>query len=101
MVEINYAYQKTVSFSQYSLFNQCPHQWYLKYVKKLKDDSPSIHLIFGTSMHETLQLFFETMYKKTLKKAEELDLVSDFKDRFLKEYKQSLLKNKVQHFSSS
>ena len=101
MVEINYAYQKTVSFSQYSLFNQCPHQWYLKYVKKLKDDSPSIHLIFGTSMHETLQLFFETMYKKTLKKAEELDLVSDFKDRFLKEYKQSLLKNKGQHFSSS
>jgi hypothetical protein len=101
MAEIDYRYQKTVSFSQYSLFNQCPHQWYLKYVKKLKDDKPSIHLIFGTSMHETLQLFFETMYKKTLKKAEELDLIGDFKERFLSEYKKSLSKNKGQHFSSS
>jgi hypothetical protein len=101
MSEIDYRFQKSVSYSQYSLFNQCPHQWYLKYVKKIKDDKPSIHLVFGTSMHETLQMFFEVMYNKSLKKAEELDLVGDFKDRFLKIYKETLKKNKGQHFSSS
>jgi hypothetical protein len=101
MSEIDYRFQKSVSYSQYSLFNQCPHQWYLKYVKKIKDDKPSIHLVFGTSMHETLQMFFEVMYNKSLKKAEELDLIGDFKDRFLKIYKETLKKNKGQHFSSS
>lgn len=101
MNNIDFRYQKSVSFSQYSLYNQCPHQWYLKYVKKIKDDKPSIHLVFGTSMHETLQLFLDTMYKKTLKKAEEIDLVSDFKERFIKIYKETLDKNKKVHFSSS
>ena len=101
MSNIDFRFQKSVSFSQYSLFNQCPHQWYLKYVKKLRDDKPSIHLVFGTSMHETLQLFFDTMYRKTLKKAEQLDLIGDFKERFLRVYKETLEKNKGVHFSSS
>ena len=101
MSNIDFRFQKSVSFSQYSLFNQCPHQWYLKYVKKLRDDKPSIHLVFGTSMHETLQLFFDTMYRKTLKKAEQLDLIGDFKERFLRVYKETLEKNKGAHFSSS
>lgn len=101
MSEIDYRFQKSVSYSQYSLFNQCPHQWYLKYIKKIKDDKPSIHLVFGTSMHETLQMFFDVMYNKSLKKAEELDLIGDFKERFLKIYKETLTKNKSVHFSTS
>lgn len=101
MAEIDYRYQKTVSYSQYSLYNQCPHQWYLKYVKKIRKDNPSIHLIFGTSMHETLQLFFETMYNKSIKRAEEINLVEDFKERFLSLYKKTLKDNKGKHFSSS
>jgi hypothetical protein len=57
MTEIDYRYQKTVSYSQYSLFNQCPHQWYLKYVKKLKDDTPQN--IFTENNVQALSSFTE------------------------------------------
>ena len=33
---INYAYQKSVSYSQYSMYKQCNFRWYLNYVKKQK-----------------------------------------------------------------
>ena len=33
-LNINYAYQKAVSYSQYSTYSQCQYRWYLNYVKK-------------------------------------------------------------------
>ena len=44
-----------ISYSQISMYNDCPLRWKLKYVDKVSISESSIHLIFGTAMHEVLQ----------------------------------------------
>lgn len=44
-----------VSFSQYSMWSTCPHQYKLSYIDGLRDSSSNIHSVFGSAMHETLQ----------------------------------------------
>ena len=43
--EIDYRFQSTVSYSQYSIWRKCPHQWFLDYGKGLIKYSQSIHTI--------------------------------------------------------
>ena len=38
--EVNYAYQKTISYSQMSMYRSCPHKWALQYKEGHYDDSP-------------------------------------------------------------
>ena len=44
-----------VSFSQYSMWSSCPHQYKLSYIDDLRESSSNIHSVFGSAMHETLQ----------------------------------------------
>ena len=99
-VEIDYRYQKTISFSQYSTYRHCPHQWYLNYVKKQYDFKPSVNLVFGTSMHEALQHYLQTMYDTSAAEADRIDLVEYFKERFRENYKSSVKDHKGVHFST-
>lgn len=88
---------KSVSFSQYSMFRQCPHQWYLTYVKGYREFKPGINLTFGTSFHETLQHYVKVMFEDTLKKADEIDLEGYLKERLIENYTSTA---KGKHFSS-
>ena len=63
-----------VSYSQLSTYNQCAHRWKLKYIDKLSVSKDSIHLLFGTSMHTTLQTYLDSYYNKTVAEADALDL---------------------------
>ena len=65
---------KKISYSQYSLWKQCPYQWKLQYVDGIRDYTDSIHTMFGTSMHEVIQTFLTVMYNDTAKMAEALPL---------------------------
>jgi len=65
---------KKISYSQYSLWQQCPYQWKLQYVDGIRDYTDSIHTMFGTSMHEVVQTFLTVMYNDTAKLAEQLPL---------------------------
>jgi Lhr-like helicase len=89
-LSINYAYQKSVSFSQY--------QWFLAYVKKQKVFKPGIHLLYGTSLHEALQEFLRLMYDESIKAAEEMGLSEYFQQRMLENYKNDLEQNKSEHY---
>jgi hypothetical protein len=44
-----------ISYSQYSKYAKCPRSWELAYKENLRTRDPSIHTLFGTSFHETLQ----------------------------------------------
>jgi hypothetical protein len=92
--------QKTVSYSQYSLHKTCPYLWYSQYAKGLYQFKPSIHLVFGTSLHETLQLWLKVMYTQSGSAADKMDLELDFKQRLLQEYKKRVQENNNEHFSS-
>lgn len=92
--------KKTVSYSQYSLYKTCPYLWYSQYVKGLYNFKPSIHLVFGTSIHETLQLWLKVMYTQSASAADKMDLCLDFKQRFIEEYKKRVQEYNGEHFSS-
>ena len=97
---INYGYQKGVSYSQFSMYNQCPRKWELQYKEGHKVVEQSIHMTFGTAIHETLQHYFDVMYNESIIKADEIDLESHFEGAFREEYKKGYTKNKEQHFSN-
>lgn len=84
--EINHAFQKSVSYSQYSLWASCPHKWYLTYVENKQPYQASIHTTFGTAFHETLQAYITTMYEESGAAADKMDLESLFQERFREVY---------------
>lgn len=92
--------QKVISHSQYTVYKTCPYQWYLRYIEKIKPFSSTIHTIFGTAMHETLQNYLTVMYKLTAKKADEIDLEEYLADRFIAAYTEEKKKNEDKDFST-
>lgn len=49
---------KYISYSQYTQYINCPKQYELTYIHKLSIHKPSIHTIIGTSVHETIQYYY-------------------------------------------
>ena len=96
--DIDWATQKGISYSQYSLYNQCQHRWYLQYAKKIKVFEPSIHLVFGTAFHETLQEYIKVMYSESAKAADALDLETFLKEKMVESYKEIYDNNGNIHF---
>ena len=99
-LNINHAYQKAVSYSQYSTYSQCQYRWYLNYIKKESAFSHSIHTVYGTAMHETMQTYLQTMYDKSIKEADDIDLPKLLEENLIKTYKEALEDNKGEHFST-
>ena len=76
-----------ISYSQISMYNDCPLHWKLKYVDKLIMFEHNIHLIFGTAMHEVIQHYLNVMYAETAKKADEIDLDKMLRDNLIEQFK--------------
>ncbi len=93
-------YQKKISFSQYSVYESCPYRWYLTYVKNNYLFSSSIHAVFGTAIHETIQEYLRVFYGESAKAADSIDLDSFFEKAFRKEYKKEVENNEGKHFSN-
>lgn len=97
---INYAYQNTVSYSQYSMFSECQYRWYLSYVKKHKEKKPGVALSFGTAFHEVLQHYLTVLFEESVKASEALDLSQMLKDKISECYKEALEENGGVHYST-
>lgn len=91
---------KTISHSQYTIYKACPHQWQLRYVQKIRPFSGSIHTVFGTAMHETLQEYFRVMYTVSIKAADDIDMEELLMTRFLFNYEKEIISNEGIHFST-
>jgi len=83
-----------VSFSQYSMWSSCPHQYKLNYIDKLGESSSNVHTIFGTAMHETIQHYLSVMYGVSKKQADEIN-----KDKLLLENMRNAYKSEVEKMS--
>ena len=100
--EINFAFQRNISYSQMSIFGSCAHRWKLQYKDKIKKFDSSIHTVFGTSIHESLQHYLDVAYEKSFAAANrEIDLNEDFQHRFISEYQSQYKKNKNTNFSDA
>ena len=84
--EMDWETQKNISYTQLSAWMECPHRWKQMYIDKIKQP-PSIHLSFGTAMHETLQEYMELMYNKGQQAADEFDAHKHFQAGFMLLYK--------------
>jgi hypothetical protein len=99
--EINYAFQKNISYSQMSMYWSCPKKWALQYRDGHKVFTSTIHTVFGSSIHETVQNYLHVLYEENGAAADEIDLEEYFEDRFRENYIKQYNDNKKTHFSSS
>lgn len=51
-----------ISYTQFSMYQACPHSWELAYAKRLRTKEPNINLLFGTAMHNTIQSWLTVLY---------------------------------------
>jgi hypothetical protein len=98
--DINYAFENSVSYSQYSTYKSCPYKWYLAYCKGLRVYEATIMTVFGTSFHETLQNYIKVMFEEGEEKADEIDLHKYFKTIFTEVYQKEFDKVK-KHFTTA
>ena len=78
-----------ISYSQISMYNECPFRWKLNYVDDLRIFESNIHLIFGTAMHEVLQTYLEIMYNDSVKNADLLNLREMLINKLIEQFKNS------------
>lgn len=83
------SYVNRVSYSQYSMWSQCPHKWKLIYIDKIKDEKPSIHLIFGSAMGYTIQIYLTALYTNGASYADQLELKDVLREALAKEYQKA------------
>ena len=98
--EINFAFQKAISYSQLSMFNECPKKWSLQYREGHKQFTSSIHTVFGTALHEVLQHYLTVMYEKSFVEADKLNTSEMLEETLREEYVKQYKSNNKQHFSS-
>lgn len=99
--EVQYGFQKSISYSQLSIFSNCPFRWGLHYRDGYKVYTPSIHAVFGTALHETLQKYLTVFYEESTAAADRIDLESMLKESLRTEYQKTYTKNKNIHFSNA
>ena len=78
-----------ISYSQISMYNECPMRWKLNYVDDLRIFESNIYLIFGTAMHEVLQKYLEVMYYDTAKRADMIGLDRVLREKMVEGFKQA------------
>ena len=99
-VAIDYAFQKSISYSQLSMYLSCPKKWALQYKDGHKVPSFSINMTFGTVVHETLQNYLSVMYNESGVKADAINIEEYFEERFRENYAKGYKNNKNVHFSN-
>jgi len=98
--EIDWINQKVISYSQFSMFTECPKKWSLQYREGHKQFTSTIHTVFGTALHEVLQHYLTVMYEESGAEADRINTYDMFEEKLREEYKTQYKKNNNQHFSS-
>ena len=98
--KLNFATEKNISYSQLSMFTQCPKKWALQYRDGHKISEQSIHMTFGTALHEVLQHYLDIMYGKSGAEADRINIEEYWEDTLRSCYAEDYKRNKNQHFSS-
>ena len=84
---------RSVSYSQYNIWSQCPYRWKLLYIDGRKTFTDTIFTLFGTTMHEVIQVYLNKMYTDSVIAANELPLFDMWKYRLSENYRNLVEKN--------
>lgn len=99
-IDIDFKTQKLVSFSQFQLYHQCPHKWSQQYVYKNFKTPPSIHLIFGTAIHEIFQNYLTVGFNKSFAAADRINIEEELLIKLRSAYNEMVINNNNKHFST-
>jgi len=99
-IAVNRAFQKSISYSQLSMYLSCPKKWALQYRDGHKVPSFSINMTFGTALHETLQNYLSVMYNESGVKADDINIEEYFEEKFRENYAKGYNDNKNVHYSN-
>jgi len=91
--------KKTVSFSQFSNWWVCPHRWFRDYILHEKVFEDSVHMSFGTAIHEAIQLYLKTLYNVGEKEAEAVDMNTTFTEAFKRELEKKSIGHTPEEFA--
>ena len=91
---------RKISYSQWSMYEQCPKKWKLSYIDGLAPFQSSIDTCFGTAFHETMQHYLTVMYTGSVKRADALDFRSILTNKMREEYARNVNDNNGEHFSN-
>ena len=92
--------QKRISYSQFSVYQQCQYRWYLTYAKGNYLFTSSINTIFGTAIHETIQKYLTLLFNEGVKQSEEFEILPFFEEHLRAEYLREVANNNGVHFSN-
>lgn len=98
--EVDWSREKAISYTQFSNWLECPHRWKIINADKLLPTPPSIHFIFGTAIHETIQQYLDIMFNHGEKAVDDFDMHEYFQNILVKLYKEEIDKHN-EHFSTS
>ena len=93
--------EKTISYSQFAMWSSCPHKWKLTYIDKHRLGGPSIHTVFGTAFHETLQWYLYTMFNQSIKDADKINLEECLQEQMTHNYMSAVAEMGDVHFSTA
>lgn len=89
---------KSISYSQYSVYKQCPYRWSLTYKQALYPFTGNVNSVFGTAFHETLQEYLRLLYTVSVKASDEMNFNEYLSDRLIGSYTEEVEKNGGEHF---
>jgi hypothetical protein len=92
---------KTISYSQFAMWSSCPQKWKLNYVDRVRLGGPSIHTVFGTAFHETMQWYLHVMFTQSIKDADRLNLAECLQEQIAHNYMLEVSNMEGVHFSNS
>lgn len=90
---------RRISYSQWSMYEKCPKQWELSYIKKLAPFTHSIETTFGTAFHETMQEYLTTLLTKGVKQADWMNFRNTLTEKLKSEYVRAV-EQTGEHFSN-
>ena len=88
-----------ISWSQVQTYVQCPYKWKLNYIDKNRPGSDSIYTVYGKAVHEVIQHYLTTMYEKSIKEADLIDMPNMLVDQVKEFYTEGVKKANGEHFS--
>jgi len=98
--DIDWASEKSISYSQLSMYNECPKKYSLQYIEGFKQFTSTIHTVFGTALHEVIQHYLTVMYEQSGAEADKINTSEMFEDVLREEYTKQYKANNKQHFST-
>lgn len=75
-----------ISYSQLSIYNNCPWSWKLRYIDKIFSDFGNIYTLFGSAIHTVIQEYITKLFTDSPKAANAIDLHARLSEEMKDEY---------------